>query len=46
VSALLEIKGLRVSVPDHGMLRVVVDRVDLSITAGESVGLVGESGSG
>jgi peptide/nickel transport system ATP-binding protein len=46
VSALLEIKGLRVSVPDHGMLRVVVDRVDLSIAAGESVGLVGESGSG
>ena len=44
--ALLEIEGLRVSVPDHGALRVVVDRVDLSITAGESVGLVGESGSG
>jgi peptide/nickel transport system ATP-binding protein len=46
VSALLEIKGLRVSVPDRGMLRVVVDRADLSIAAGESVGLVGESGSG
>jgi ABC-type microcin C transport system duplicated ATPase subunit YejF len=46
VSALLEIEGLRVSVPDHGALRVVVDRVDLSIAAGESVGLVGESGSG
>jgi peptide/nickel transport system ATP-binding protein len=46
VSALLEIEGLRVSVPDHGALRVVVDQVDLSIAAGESVGLVGESGSG
>jgi peptide/nickel transport system ATP-binding protein len=46
VNALLEIEGLRVSVPDHGALRVVVDRVDLSIAAGESVGLVGESGSG
>ena len=46
MSALLEIEGLRVSVPDHGALRVVVDRVDLSIAAGESVGLVGESGSG
>ena len=46
MSALLEIEGLRISVPDHGALRVVVDRVDLSIAAGESVGLVGESGSG
>ncbi|HEV2927629.1 MAG TPA: ABC transporter ATP-binding protein, partial [Propionibacteriaceae bacterium] len=46
MSALLEIKGLRVSVPDDGALRRVVDRVDLSIAAGESVGLVGESGAG
>jgi peptide/nickel transport system ATP-binding protein len=46
VSALLEIEGLRVSVPDNGALRVVVGGVDLSIAAGESVGLVGESGSG
>jgi peptide/nickel transport system ATP-binding protein len=46
VSALLEIEGLRVSVPGNGTPRVVVDRVDLSIAAGESVGLVGESGAG
>jgi peptide/nickel transport system ATP-binding protein len=46
VSALLEIEGLRVSVPDRGTPRVVVGRVDLSIAAGESVGLVGESGAG
>ncbi|HEV2929410.1 MAG TPA: ATP-binding cassette domain-containing protein, partial [Propionibacteriaceae bacterium] len=46
MSALLEIEGLRVSVPDDGALRVVVGGVDLSIAAGESVGLVGESGAG
>jgi oligopeptide/dipeptide ABC transporter ATP-binding protein len=46
VNALLEIHGLRVSVPDEGGLREVVRRVDLSIADGESVGLVGESGSG
>jgi peptide/nickel transport system ATP-binding protein len=46
VSALLEIEGLRVGVPDDGAPRVVVGPVDLSIAAGESVGLVGESGAG
>jgi oligopeptide/dipeptide ABC transporter ATP-binding protein len=46
MSALLEIAGLRVSVPDDGMLRQVLRRVDLSIGAAESVGLVGESGAG
>jgi oligopeptide/dipeptide ABC transporter ATP-binding protein len=46
VSVLLQLDGLRVSVPYEGGLRQVVDRVDLSIAAGESVGLVGESGAG
>jgi peptide/nickel transport system ATP-binding protein len=46
VSGLLELTGLRVSVPDDGSHRVVVDRMDLTIGAGESLGLVGESGSG
>jgi oligopeptide/dipeptide ABC transporter ATP-binding protein len=46
VSALLEVENLRVSVPYDGVLRQVIRRVDLSINAGESVGLVGESGSG
>jgi peptide/nickel transport system ATP-binding protein len=46
VSALLELEGLRVSVPYEGGLRRVVHRVDLSVAAGESVGLVGESGAG
>jgi oligopeptide/dipeptide ABC transporter ATP-binding protein len=46
VSALLHLDGLRVSVPYEGGLRQVLDRVDLSIAAGESVGLVGESGAG
>jgi ABC-type microcin C transport system duplicated ATPase subunit YejF len=46
VSALLEIADLRVSVPADGMLRQVIRRVDLSIDAAESVGLVGESGAG
>jgi peptide/nickel transport system ATP-binding protein len=46
VSVLLEIGGLRVSLPDDDGPRMVVDRVDLSIAPGESVGLVGESGAG
>ena len=46
MSALLEIDDLRVSVPYDGVLRQVIRRVNLSVNAGESVGLVGESGSG
>ncbi|HET6663354.1 MAG TPA: ABC transporter ATP-binding protein [Acidimicrobiales bacterium] len=46
MSALLELEGLGVSVPYEGGLRQVVHRVDLSVAAGESVGLVGESGAG
>ena len=46
MSALLEVEGLRVSVPYEGGLRRVVHRVELSVAAGESVGLVGESGAG
>lgn len=46
MSALLEVEDLRVSVPYDGGRRQVIRRVDMSIDAGESVGLVGESGSG
>jgi oligopeptide/dipeptide ABC transporter ATP-binding protein len=46
VSTLLEIEGLRLSLPGDGGLREVIRRVDLSIDVAESVGLVGESGSG
>jgi ABC-type glutathione transport system ATPase component len=44
---LLEVDGLEVVFPDgKGGRRTVVDRVSLSVGAGERVGLVGESGSG
>ena len=46
MSALLKVEDLRVSVPYDGVLRQVIRRVNLSVNAGESVGLVGESGSG
>ena len=46
MSALLEIDDLQVSVPYDGALRQVIRRVNLSVNAGESVGLVGESGAG
>ena len=44
--ALLAVHGLRTHIPTRrGVLRAV-DGIDLSIDAGEIVGLVGESGCG
>ncbi|GAA5077643.1 ABC transporter ATP-binding protein [Streptomyces similanensis] len=45
-AALLEIEGLRVTLPVKGESRTVLHHVDLTVPAGTSVGLVGESGSG
>jgi oligopeptide/dipeptide ABC transporter ATP-binding protein len=42
--SLLDVKGLTISYP--GTSEPAVDRLDLSIDAGESLGLVGDSGSG
>lgn len=46
MSALLEIKGLRIELLVDGRLRPVIHDVSLQIAGGEALGLVGESGSG
>ncbi len=43
---LLRVAGLNVRLPVGGEMRQVLSGVDLTIEAGEAVGLVGESGSG
>jgi peptide/nickel transport system ATP-binding protein len=45
-SPLLEIRGLKIEIAARGTRTRVVDDLDLTIGAGETVGLVGESGSG
>jgi ABC-type antimicrobial peptide transport system ATPase subunit len=46
-SPLIEIEGLRVTFHgDDGRLTHAVDRVDLSVANGATLGLVGESGCG
>ncbi len=42
----LEIRNLTVEVPASGGTARILDRVSLSVNAGESVGIVGESGCG
>ena len=44
--ALLEIHNLSVDFPSRGSAMHAVDGVDLSLEAGEVLGIVGESGSG
>jgi oligopeptide transport system ATP-binding protein len=46
MSSLLEIDGLRVTLPVEGEAQPVIHRVDLSVDVGQALGLVGESGSG
>ena len=46
MSALLEVRNLRVSLPVEGECREVLSGIGLEIMPGEAVGLVGESGSG
>ena len=46
MSALLEIRDLRLALPVGGSLKPVIRNVSLDIGAGEAVGLVGESGAG
>ena len=45
-AALLSVRGLQVSFPDGSGEVAVVDGVDLDIAAGETLGLIGESGCG
>ncbi|MEY4738588.1 MAG: transporter ATP-binding protein, partial [Pseudomonadota bacterium] len=44
--ALLEIENLSVAFPSHNGVMHAVDGMNLSIDAGEVLGIVGESGSG
>ncbi len=46
MSALLELRSLRVDLPSRDRSRRVLHEVSLQIAAGEAVALVGESGSG
>ncbi len=46
MNTLLEIRGLRVELPIQGALKPVLQDVTLAVSAGEAVGLVGESGAG
>ncbi|MFJ2891185.1 ABC transporter ATP-binding protein [Streptomyces sp. NPDC087305] len=43
---LLELDGLRMTLPVRGHARTVLHRVDLTVPEGSALGLVGESGSG
>ena len=46
MSALLEIRGLTIDIARDGGPARVVDGIDLTVMAGESLGIVGESGCG
>ncbi len=42
----LSLEGIRVTVPDGGSRRTILDRADLALARGESVAITGSSGSG
>jgi peptide/nickel transport system ATP-binding protein len=46
VPLLLDVRGLTVELQSQGLSSVVVDRVDLALRKGQTVGVVGESGCG
>ncbi|NRQ37384.1 ABC transporter ATP-binding protein [Nonomuraea sp. NN258] len=46
MTPLLELRGMRLTLPSGGRERAVVHRVDLAVPPGGALGLVGESGSG